>query len=72
MDGPPCDCGARGCLTLYLATDALLAASGLTADAERGPDAAFDELERRLAAGDGVALAALDRGGRHSRARSGP
>ncbi|MCV2393878.1 ROK family protein [Actinotalea sp. M2MS4P-6] len=65
MDGPPCDCGARGCLTLYLGTDALFAATDLTTlAADRGQDVALVRLEERLAAGDADARTALDRAGR--------
>lgn len=62
--GAPCDCGARGCLTLYLGTTALLAEAGLEEHATtHGHAAAMDELVRRLEAGQGRARAALERAG---------
>lgn len=64
MDGPDCGCGARGCLTLYLGYDGMLAASGLGALVEeRGQAAAVDELLRRLGDGDARAIEVLDRAG---------
>lgn len=55
-DGPPCRCGARGCLELYAGQLALLRNAGLDENAG-APGVA--ELERRAAAGDERALAAL-------------
>lgn len=64
MEGIPCDCGARGCLTLYLGTTALFEATGLTGcAAARGHGAAMDELVGRLETGDESATSALERAG---------
>ncbi|WP_432534419.1 ROK family protein [Kineococcus arenarius] len=62
--GPECDCGARGCLALYLGLPALLSGAGLTGHAERsGHDAALDELVRRLQRQDPTAHESVDRAG---------
>jgi predicted NBD/HSP70 family sugar kinase len=65
LDGPPCACGARGCLALYIGPEPLTAAAGL-ADlaAAEGVDAALAELGRRLRADDPRAVAALADAGR--------
>ncbi|MFF8832836.1 ROK family protein [Streptomyces sp. NPDC015131] len=54
-DGPPCRCGARGCLEQYAGQDALLRGAGLDA---------VPELEQRARAGDARTVAALERAGR--------
>lgn len=61
LNGPPCACGARGCLAGYIGPEPLTRAAGLggLAGAE-GPEAALAELDRRLRAGDPAAVAALD------------
>ncbi|MFF8806256.1 ROK family transcriptional regulator [Streptomyces omiyaensis] len=64
FDGPPCACGGRGCLALYLGPEALTDAAGLGAlRAERGTEAAVAALGRALAAGEPDAVAALDAAG---------
>ncbi|KUH39083.1 MULTISPECIES: ROK family protein [Streptomyces] len=59
--GPRCRCGSRGCLEQYAGQTALLRDAGVGADAG---GAGVAELERRAAAGDARALAALERAGR--------
>ncbi|MFJ4877994.1 ROK family protein [Streptomyces sp. NPDC088745] len=60
LDGPPCACGARGCLAVYAGPEPLLAAAGLAAALRTdGKDAALAALDRALHAGDPAALAAL-------------
>jgi predicted NBD/HSP70 family sugar kinase len=54
-DGPPCRCGARGCLEAYTNQEALLRAAGLPPSTE---DAAA-VLRERAEAGDPSTLAAL-------------
>jgi len=56
-EGPPCTCGARGCLEQYAGKDALLRAAGrpLTDSAE--------DLVAAATAGDAAAATALRRGG---------
>ncbi|MFE7182163.1 ROK family protein [Streptomyces erythrochromogenes] len=61
QEGPPCRCGARGCLEQYAGLAALLRAAGL--DEAAGQDGAA-ELERRAGRGDAPALAALEEAGR--------
>lgn len=56
-DGPPCACGAHGCLEAYAGKDALMIAAGLD---RLGPLA---DLCARADDGDAPALAALARGG---------
>ncbi|MFJ4620340.1 ROK family protein [Streptomyces sp. NPDC088812] len=64
LDGPPCRCGARGCLTTYLHLRALTRAAGIPeGTGGPGPAAARAELNRRLRAGDERARAALDTAG---------
>lgn len=63
--GPPCRCGARGCLETYAGTSAMLRAAGLDA----GPRAlvgapGLAELERAAEAGEPRAVAAVERAGR--------
>ncbi|WP_149180562.1 ROK family protein [Streptomyces sp. TRM49041] len=60
-EGPECRCGSRGCLEQYAGQAALLRGAGIDEDAG-GPGVA--ELERRAAAGDALAVAALERAGR--------
>ncbi len=55
-DGPPCRCGARGCLEQYAGQPALLRRAGIDENAGT-PGVAL--LERRAAADDADALAAL-------------
>ncbi|MFJ6699272.1 ROK family protein [Streptomyces sp. NPDC091272] len=55
-DGPTCRCGARGCLEQYAGQLALLRNAGLD---ENAGVPGVAELERRAAAGDEPALAAL-------------
>lgn len=60
FDGPPCPCGARGCLAQYVGPEPLLATAGLAALRETaGTDAALAELDRRLRAADPAACEAL-------------
>ncbi|MFF1479282.1 ROK family protein [Streptomyces sp. NPDC058301] len=58
--GPACRCGARGCLEQYAGQSALLRGAGIDEDAGA---AGVAELERRAAAGDERALAALGTAG---------
>lgn len=60
-EGPECRCGSRGCLEQYAGQSALLRSAGL--DEEAGA-AGVAELERRAAAGDARAVAALEHAGR--------
>ncbi|MFE1383363.1 ROK family protein [Streptomyces sp. NPDC058740] len=63
-DGPPCACGGRGCLALYVGPEALTDAAGLgRLRATNGPDAALEALGRALEAGERRALDALDGAG---------
>jgi predicted NBD/HSP70 family sugar kinase len=59
-DGPPCACGARGCLEQYAGEQAVVSAAGLPP----GPGDPVGALAGRAAAGDARARAALDRAGR--------
>ncbi|MFK0120432.1 ROK family protein [Streptomyces sp. NPDC090994] len=53
LDGPPCRCGARGCLNTCLHLRALTRAAGIPeGTGGPGPAAARAELDRRLRAGD--------------------
>ncbi|MCB5168524.1 ROK family protein [Streptomyces bambusae] len=58
-EGPPCPCGARGCLEQYAGEAAVLREAGL---AGAGDPVAL--LTRRARAGDAATLRALDRAGR--------
>ncbi|MFD3512253.1 ROK family protein [Streptomyces sp. NPDC058657] len=55
-EGPPCRCGARGCLEQYAGQLALLRNAGLD---ENAGVPGVAELERKAAAGDEAALGAL-------------
>ncbi|GAA2372305.1 ROK family transcriptional regulator [Streptomyces carpaticus] len=59
--GPPCPCGARGCLETYAGEAALLRAAGLAPGAE--PGGRTGELAERCAARDAVALRAVRQAG---------
>jgi predicted NBD/HSP70 family sugar kinase len=59
-DGPPCRCGARGCLEQYAGQRALLRNAGIDEDAGVP---GVEELERRAVDEDGRALAALGTAG---------
>jgi glucokinase len=54
QDGPPCECGNRGCLELYAGSRAIAAAAGA---------ASFDAALASARAGDARATAALERAG---------
>ncbi|GIG23983.1 ROK family protein [Cellulomonas denverensis] len=56
-EGPPCTCGARGCLEQYAGKDALLRAAG------RPLSESVDDLVAAAAGGDLAAATALRRGG---------
>ncbi|MBC9711131.1 ROK family protein [Streptomyces sp. TRM66268-LWL] len=60
-DGPACRCGARGCLEQYAGQAALLRAAGID---ENAGQAGVADLERRAAAGDERAIAAVTEAGR--------
>ncbi|WP_411133610.1 ROK family protein [Streptomyces sp. C10] len=65
-DGPPCDCGGRGCLEQYAGEQAVLRAGGLTperAAAHPGPGARIGLLARRAADGDAAVVRALHEAG---------
>lgn len=72
-DGPPCGCGANGCLEQFAGQEAMLRRAGLfgpsteadtgSADTEAGPDSAVRTLVERAAAGDGHARQALTEAG---------
>lgn len=53
-DGPPCRCGATGCLEQYAGKDALMGAAGLDLSLP------VDALQRAAAAGDPAAIASVD------------
>ncbi len=57
-DGPPCRCGANGCLEQYAGKDALMSAAGLDLDLP------VERLQRAAAAGDVDALASIASGSR--------
>ncbi|MGI9824609.1 ROK family protein [Agromyces sp. Marseille-Q5079] len=58
-DGPPCECGQRGCLVTIAGPDALLERAGLTGlVGERGLAGALQELSRRIETGEPAATAA--------------
>jgi predicted NBD/HSP70 family sugar kinase len=66
-DGPPCRCGARGCLELYAGQDAILRGAGVDAPARTSsgrPDGPIEELLRRAESGDVRTAAALASAGR--------
>ncbi|GAA2771420.1 ROK family transcriptional regulator [Streptomyces showdoensis] len=64
LDGPPCACGGRGCLALYVGPEALTDAAGLAGlRAVEGTDAALSALGNALEAGERRALDALDAAG---------
>lgn len=58
-DGPPCACGARGCLEQYAGLAAVLRAAGLG----EGPGDRVAELAGRAARREPAVLSALDRAG---------
>ncbi|MCX4635535.1 ROK family protein [Streptomyces platensis] len=66
-DGPPCDCGGRGCLEQYAGEPAVLRAGGLTperaAAAHPGPGARIALLARRATDGDAAVVRALHEAG---------
>ncbi|WP_405163051.1 ROK family transcriptional regulator [Nocardia sp. NBC_01499] len=65
IDGPPCVCGARGCLVGYAGPEAVLTAAGLGEVLRRdGLGPAADRLAEALARRDERALAAVDIAGR--------
>ena len=60
--GPPCGCGANGCLEQVAGQEALLARAAVLGEAGTplaAPDGAVAELQRRAAAGDARTLDAL-------------
>ncbi len=57
MSGPPCSCGASGCLEQYAGKDSLMRAAGLDLDLP------IEALRDAADAGHPAALASLDRGG---------
>ncbi|MFC4911832.1 ROK family transcriptional regulator [Actinomadura gamaensis] len=61
LDGPPCACGARGCLAVYAGPEPLTRAAGIPSP---GSGEALAELDRRLHAGDERAVAAVREAGR--------
>ncbi|MCP2336155.1 ROK family transcriptional regulator [Actinomadura rupiterrae] len=61
LDGPPCACGARGCLAVYAGPEPLTRAAGIPSPGSR---ASLDELDRRLRAGDAAAVGAVRAAGR--------
>ncbi|MGA5565919.1 ROK family protein [Streptomyces platensis] len=65
-EGPPCDCGGRGCLEQYAGEPAVLRAGGLTpegAAGHPGPGARIALLARRAADGDAAVIRALHEAG---------
>lgn len=56
MSGPPCTCGATGCLELYAGKDALMSHAGLDLDLP------IEALRDAADAGDPAALGSLERG----------
>ncbi|MFJ4651335.1 ROK family protein [Nocardia sp. NPDC088792] len=64
LDGPPCVCGASGCLVLYAGPEAVLTAAGLSETLRnKGLEAASEELIAALRSADGRAIAAVERAG---------
>ncbi|MBF4562237.1 ROK family transcriptional regulator [Microbacterium sp. VKM Ac-2870] len=66
-DGPPCECGARGCLGVSLEPATLLADAGWDAgpaQAPRDPRAALDELCLRAREGEPLPVETLTRAAR--------
>ncbi|HEY0696588.1 MAG TPA: ROK family protein, partial [Micromonospora sp.] len=61
-DGPPCRCGAQGCLECYAGQDALLDAAGLAAEGG-APDTLLDRLVALARNGAPDTVGALDRAG---------
>jgi len=57
-DGPPCRCGATGCLEQYAGKDALMRAAGLDLNLP------VSQLQRAAVAGDPASVAAFDMGAR--------
>ncbi len=65
MDGPRCDCGARGCLVCYAGPEAVLTAAGLGDALTRdGLESTLHRFATAASAADPAALAALDTAGR--------
>lgn len=62
-DGPPCRCGARGCLEQLAGLEAIATAAGL-AEGPLPPDQAVLPIAQRARQRDRAALGALDRAGR--------
>ena len=60
LDGPVCSCGRHGCLEAYAGRRALVERAGVAEGAAAVRDESFDELLRRLAAGDAQTVAAVD------------
>lgn len=61
LDGPPCVCGARGCLVCYAGPEAVLTAAGLDKVlCHDGLAAASSRLVESLAAGDEQAVQAVE------------
>lgn len=66
-DGPPCRCGARGCLEQFAGQEAILRAAGLSAEAgtSRGqPGGSVAELLSRARAGEPRVIEAIEAAGR--------
>ena len=65
-EGPPCRCGARGCLEQYAGQEALLQRAGLTRRAQTTtgrPDGPVEELLALARAGDPRVVAAIQEAG---------
>jgi predicted NBD/HSP70 family sugar kinase len=66
-DGPPCRCGARGCLEQIAGQEAILRAAGLRAEAGTRagqPGGSVSELESRARAGEPRVIEAIEAAGR--------
>jgi predicted NBD/HSP70 family sugar kinase len=66
LDGPPCRCGAQGCLEQFAGQEAILRAAGLpvTAATAMGGQATIGRIIDAVDGGDARTHAALDRAGR--------
>jgi len=64
LDGPPCSCGARGCLEVYAGQEAILRAAGRASAPGTALGSGGGALLGLARGGDGPALAALEVAGR--------
>lgn len=62
-EGPPCNCGKRGCLGVVASGEAVLKAAQQSMKAGGAAPASISELTRAAAAGDPIASSQLERAG---------